>query len=102
MTKQNLLIITLLWLCIVGFTGWVVAQNKINYQERIIEIDNEIAGIDEEIAKHKKWYDISIEASKECEQSFIEEAEKEHLEAEKKRELKAKLEKEKKGLLMNR
>lgn len=102
MKKETTICIILLGLLLIACLWLVKAQNTIEEQNRIIEIDQEIAEIDEAIEFHKQGYKISVEASKECEQSFLEDAEKEHIEADKKREIKAKLEEEKRGLLENR
>lgn len=102
MTKNTITILILIWFIIVWFTWWWIAQNNYNKAERIIAIDEEIAQLDAEILMHQSWYKISVEASKECEKSFLNDAQKEHVEADKKRELIEKLEKEKLGLIQNR
>lgn len=101
MNKQTLFSTILLWLLLVVSTFYVQAQNEINRQSRIIEIDKRQAEIDEEILFHQNWYKISIEASEECKESFIKEAEKEHIQADKLREEKKQLEEEKLGLMKN-
>ena len=101
MTK-TLLNMICLWVIIFAFTGWWVAQNKANRAERIIEIDQEIAELNDWILLNQSWYKISMEASTECAESFIKDAENEHKEADKKRAKIEKLEQEKMGLLQNR
>lgn len=102
MNRSTLVTLILLWLVIVWFTWWCVAQSKVIKAERIIEIDKQIAQLNEEIKLHQSWYRISINASEECSQSFIEDANKEHEEADKKRAVIKQLEEEKMGLIQNR
>lgn len=102
MKKQTTFSIILLWLLLVACSWLVIAQNKIEQQQRIIEIDKQIWELNEEILYHQNWYKISMEASEECKESFIKDAEKEHIEADKKREIIKQLEEEKMGLLENR
>ena len=99
---NKILTIILIALILVGFTWWWVAQNKVNTAERIIEIDREILQLSGEIALHQSWYKISMQASEECSQSFINDANKEHIAADKKREKIRSLENEKAGLIKNR
>ena len=99
---NKILTIILIALILVGFTWWWVAQNKVNTAERIIAIDREIAQLNDEISLHQSWYKISMQASEECSQSFINDANKEHIEADKKREKIRLLENEKVGLIQNR
>ena len=99
---NKILTIILIALILVGFTWWWVAQNKVNTAERIIAIDREIAQLNDEISLHQSWYKISMQASEECSQSFINDANKEHIEADKKREKIKSLENEKAGLIQNR
>ena len=102
MNKQTLISTILLGLLLVACCWLVLAQSEIDRQNKIIEIDQQIWVLNEEIKFHQSWYDISIKASEECVQSFLEDAQKEHIEADKKRELIKKLEEEKQGLLQNR
>ena len=102
MTKRTLFNVILFGLLLVAFTYVAILQNKVNALERIVEIEQEIAQYNEEIELHKAWYKISMEASEECAQSFIDDARKEHEEADKKRELIKQLEEEKLGLMKNR
>lgn len=101
MTK-TLFNIICLWIIVFAFTGWWVAQNKVNKAERIIEIDQEIAELKSWILINQNWYKISMEASEECSESFIKDALKEHEEADKKRDKIEKLENEKAGLIESR
>ena len=100
--NTKIIYIILIAFSIVGFTWWWVAQNKVNNAERIIEIDREIVQLNNEIALHQSWYKISMQASEECSQSFINDANKEHIAADKKREKMRILENEKAGLIKNR
>lgn len=102
MNKQTILSTILLWLLVILSAFYVQAQSEINRQERIIEIDKQIQELNEWIEWHKKGFNISMEASEECKESFIQEAWKEHDEADKKRELIKQLEEEKVGLMKNR
>ena len=100
--NTKIIYIILVAISLVWFTWWWVAQNKVNNAERIIAIDREIAQLNDEISLHQNWYKISMQASEECSQSFINDANKEHIEADKKREKIKSLENEKVGLIQNR
>lgn len=102
MNTNTIITWILLLVSLVGFTWWGVAQNNVNKAEKIIAIDEQIRELNEEIDWHKQGYEISVKASEECRESFMQDAEKEHIEANKKRELIKKLEEEKEGLMMNR
>jgi len=102
MNKQTTTISILAWLLIITCAWLVYAQNEIEKQKEIIEIDKEIWALKEEIIFHQNWYNISMQASEECVESFKKDAEKEHVEADKKRELIKKLEEKKEGLIKNR
>lgn len=100
--NTKIIYMILIAISLVWFTWWWVAQNKVNTAERIIEIDREIVQLNDEIALHQSWYKISMQASEECSQSFIDDANKEHIAADKKREKIRSLENEKAGLIQNR
>lgn len=101
--RTNTIIYTILWWLLLVACCWLVlAQSQIDKQNEIIELDEQISQLEYEIHVHQTWYKISVEASKECEKSFLDDAEKEHIEADKKRELIEKLKEKKEGLMKNR
>ena len=116
MTKQTIISTVFLWLAIIGFSRWAVAQNNTNELEKILKLDREILDIDDKIKEaeyniklRQENYQTSLAAAEECKQSFLNAAEKDHEEADNWRAiideyntLKAQKESEKAGLIQSR
>lgn len=102
MNKNVIINIVLIWLIIIWFWWWTIAQSNANKAEGIIELDKQIMEADYQIYVRQQNYKIHMDAAAECEQSFYEQAEKEHKEADEYRATKKELENKKEGLLLNR
>lgn len=101
--KTNTIInIVLIWLIIIWFWWWTIAQSNANKAEEIIELDKQIMEADYQIYVRQQNYKIHMDAAAECEESFYAQAQKEHEEADEYRATKEELEIKKAGLISNR
>ena len=66
MNRTTIINIVILGLALVGFTWWGVAQNKVNANEEILNLQQEKYQLEKEIQEEKDWWWVDEEAKTEC------------------------------------
>ena len=66
MNRTTIINIVILSLALVGFTWGGVAQNKVNANEEILNLQQEKYQLEKEIQEEKDWWWVDEEAKTEC------------------------------------